>query len=99
MNSNDCRSSRSCSVTRSIFFNVTVVATGALCVLHLKLQDWPTRCRGLRKRRPGASPSLNKSTHFRISTPCEDLSELYYESSCLFNWIDPFGLQNLSQDY
>lgn len=35
---------------------------------------------------------------FRESTPYigYSLLELYYGSSCLFNWINPFGMQNLS---
>ena len=42
--------------------------------------------------RSGAkSIKVEKDAHRRF------LSELYYESSCLFNWIDLFDMQNLSQ--
>ena len=42
--------------------------------------------------RSGAkSIKVEKGAHRRF------LSELYYESSCLFNWIDLFEMQNLSQ--
>jgi hypothetical protein len=46
-----------------------------------------------------AARTTSKSGSFQwASGKMGNLSELYYGSSCLFNWIHPFGIQNLSQE-